>query len=102
MINYFYKYLELLDTVFLALKKKPLGTTRAEYTFIPRLLTTLCSIPPRIPPFSNCASLLHSAQWENKYRKFVLRIHDSMRIIDYLHSLGSLSHLTSLCMSSCV
>ena len=27
MINYYIKYLELLDTVFLALKKKPLGTT---------------------------------------------------------------------------
>ena len=25
MINYYFKYLELLDTVFLALKKKPLG-----------------------------------------------------------------------------
>lgn len=25
MINYAFKYLELLDTVFLALKKKPLG-----------------------------------------------------------------------------
>lgn len=88
MINYFYKYLELLDTVFLALKKKPLGMTRVEYTFISRLLTTLCSIPPRIPPFCNCASLLHSAQWENKYRKFVLRIRDSMLIIDFLVVLG--------------
>lgn len=26
MINYYFKYLELLDTLFLALKKKPLGT----------------------------------------------------------------------------
>jgi len=25
MINYYFKYIELLDTVFLALKKKPLG-----------------------------------------------------------------------------
>lgn len=25
MINYYFKYLELLDTVFLAAKKKPLG-----------------------------------------------------------------------------
>lgn len=26
MVNYFFKYLELLDTVFLAFKKKPLRT----------------------------------------------------------------------------
>ena len=26
MINYSFKYIELLDTVFLALKKKPLGS----------------------------------------------------------------------------
>lgn len=25
MVNYYFKYLELLDTAFLALKKKPLG-----------------------------------------------------------------------------
>lgn len=29
MINYAFKYLELLDTVFLALKKKPLGALYA-------------------------------------------------------------------------
>jgi fatty acid elongase 3 len=27
MINYYFKYLELLDTVFLAFKKKPLRTS---------------------------------------------------------------------------
>jgi hypothetical protein len=27
IINYFFKYLELLDTVFLAFKKKPLGSS---------------------------------------------------------------------------
>lgn len=27
MINYYFKYIELLDTVFLALKKKPLGSS---------------------------------------------------------------------------
>ena len=32
MINYYFKYLELLDTVFLALKKKPLGVSRQTFS----------------------------------------------------------------------
>jgi hypothetical protein len=31
MINYYFKYLELIDTVFLAIKKKPLGECRIPY-----------------------------------------------------------------------
>lgn len=32
IINYYFKYLELVDTVFLALKKKPLG----QLSLVPR------------------------------------------------------------------
>jgi len=38
MINYYFKYIELFDTVFLALKKKPLGM----YSLI--LPSHVCSI----------------------------------------------------------
>ena len=33
MVNYYFKYLELLDTVFLALKKKPLGMPSLIHSF---------------------------------------------------------------------
>ena len=35
MINYYFKYIELIDTLFLALKKKPLGMRDAFSVFIP-------------------------------------------------------------------
>ncbi len=40
MINYYFKYIELVDTMFLALKKKPLGTRHVEMS-IWHVLTAL-------------------------------------------------------------
>lgn len=53
MVNYYFKYLELLDTVFLAFKKKPMRKSYlASYTFInsPFLQNSYMSsiTPPRL------------------------------------------------------
>jgi len=57
MINYYFKYLELLDTIFLALKKKPLralGPQLAAFYPFQRAIR----IPPRFPPFRDYSALL--------------------------------------------
>lgn len=44
MINYYIKYYELIDTVFLVLKKKPLGTL--SYSFLNKLVHGLTYFSP--------------------------------------------------------
>lgn len=62
MINYYFKYLELLDTVFLALKKKPLGT-RNNCIFPSLRAHSICSsFPARLPSLCHCSLVLYSAQ----------------------------------------
>lgn len=60
MINYYYKYLELIDTVFLAIKKKPLGEPALSPTFASTNVPPN-SIPPCLPPLCYCPLVLHSA-----------------------------------------
>lgn len=69
MINYYFKYLELLDTVFLALKKKPLG--KLQYLLV-RLKppSRVLSLPPCFPPFRDCVTLLHTTEWTYQCGEF--------------------------------
>lgn len=59
MVNYLFKYVELFDTVFLALKKKPMrefGFSHASLT----LGLVIVRISSRLPPFGDSFALLHS------------------------------------------
>ena len=72
MINYYFKFWELLDTVFLALKKKPLRMSRI-YAFIVRLSDVFDSIPACFSSFGNCFTLLYSTERQNKHSKLDVR-----------------------------
>jgi hypothetical protein len=63
MINYYFKYLELLDTVFLAFKKKPLreffqASDARVISYSDRVLT-------RLPPCCHGLTLLLSVEWQD-------------------------------------
>jgi hypothetical protein len=63
MINYYFKYLELIDTVFLAIKKKPLGKSALHFSLV-HVLTrrNASSVPPRVPPLRHGLAVLHPTE----------------------------------------
>lgn len=63
MVNYSFKYLELLDTVFLALKKKPLGEYLPAHLLNLNLM--IVSLLARLSPLRYRPALLLSAWWKN-------------------------------------
>lgn len=71
MVNYYFKYLELLDTVFLAFKKKPLREL-SPFSESPKFLIVFTPGPrvlACLPSLCHCPSLLLSTQWQDFHRE---------------------------------
>jgi hypothetical protein len=100
MINYYYKYLELLDTVFLALKKKPLRSTfpqhNSRYTLTCPQNSCMCTTTRQLVCFVTCNSMARPA-W---YAIVLLFRHDLLTPPFCSH--GPWSSSTWLFTSSCV
>lgn len=69
MLNYYTKYIELIDTVFLVLKKKQLSESHRNDRRRSILLTCSVSFLARLPPLCHRVALLHATQRQDLYRK---------------------------------
>ena len=87
MINYYFKYLELLDTVFLALKKKPLGKLQEIHARM-KSSSQVLSVPPCFPPFRDRVTLLHTTERTYQCGRFHSVV-PLLTFIDFSTVLGS-------------
>lgn len=69
MINYYFKYIELFDTVFLALKKKPLGLCSSLHHVNPPY-NVMSSLPARLSPLCNGFIMLRTVEWQDERCEF--------------------------------
>jgi hypothetical protein len=67
LINYMFKYIELLDTIFLAFKKKPLRDFCLFFHGSVLVLNASFRIPPRLPSLCDCIPVFRGITGQDKH-----------------------------------